>query len=115
MAKAVAFLGDACVDVQVAGVQALPGWGEDAEAQGVSLLPGGSCANAARHLASELERAAGELHRDPLDRVPAPRCRHPSVIMGQRNRVNHTARHALSRRGKVKSTSFVNAREVTSG
>lgn len=52
MAKAVAFLGDAFVDVQVAGVQALPGWGEDAEAQGVSLLPGGSCANAARHLAS---------------------------------------------------------------
>ena len=50
--KAVAFLGDAFVDVQVAGVQTLPGWGEDAECQGVSLLPGGSCANAARHLAS---------------------------------------------------------------
>lgn len=47
----VACLGDAFVDVQVAGVQALPGWGEDAECKGVSLLPGGSCANAARHLA----------------------------------------------------------------
>ena len=44
--------GDAFVDVQVAGVAALPSWGEDAECQGVSLLPGGSCANAARHLAS---------------------------------------------------------------
>ena len=50
--RLVACLGDAFVDVQVAGVQALPGWGEDAECQGVSLLPGGSCANAARHLAS---------------------------------------------------------------
>ena len=48
----VACLGDAFVDVQVAGVAALPSWGEDAECQGVSLLPGGSCANAARHLAS---------------------------------------------------------------
>lgn len=50
--RLVACLGDAFVDVQVAGVRALPSWGEDAECQGVSLLPGGSCANAARHLAS---------------------------------------------------------------
>ena len=50
--RLVACLGDAFVDVQVAGVQALPGWGEDAECQGVSLLPGGSSANTARHLAS---------------------------------------------------------------
>ena len=50
--RLVACLGDAFVDVQVAGVRALPSWGGDAECQGVSLLPGGSCANAARHLAS---------------------------------------------------------------
>ena len=45
-------LGDAFVDVQVTGLRTLPSWGQDTECQGVVLLPGGSCANAARHLAS---------------------------------------------------------------
>ena len=45
-------LGDTFVDVQVSGLRSLPSWGQDAECQGVVLLPGGSCANAARHLAS---------------------------------------------------------------
>ena len=48
----VAMLGDAFVDVQVSGMYSLPSWGQDAECQGVQLLAGGSCANAARHLAS---------------------------------------------------------------
>lgn len=46
----VAFIGDAFVDVQVSGVATLPSWGADASCDAVRLLPGGSCANAARHL-----------------------------------------------------------------
>ena len=46
----VAFMGDAFVDVQVAGLSKLPAWGTDVSCEKVRLLPGGSCANAARHL-----------------------------------------------------------------
>ena len=49
---AVAMLGDAFVDVQVSGLRSLPSWGQDVTCKGIQLLAGGSCANAARHLAS---------------------------------------------------------------
>jgi sugar/nucleoside kinase (ribokinase family) len=48
----VALLGDIFVDLQAHGVSGLPAWGEDRMASAVHLLPGGSCANTARHLAS---------------------------------------------------------------
>ena len=48
----IALVGDAFVDVQVGGVQGLPVWGADRACSSVRLLPGGSCANTARHLAS---------------------------------------------------------------
>ena len=50
--RRVALLGDAFVDVQVAGLQERPAWGRDVTCDAVALLPGGSCANTARHLAS---------------------------------------------------------------
>lgn len=46
----VACLGDSFVDVQVSGISKLPTWGTDTSCEMVRLLPGGSCANAARHL-----------------------------------------------------------------
>lgn len=51
-AKRVALLGDAFVDVQVAGVTALPVYGTDVSCSSVRLLPGGSCGNTARQLGS---------------------------------------------------------------
>ena len=50
-------IGDAIVDVSVAGLTALPAWGRDRSCESVSLLPGGSAANVARQLGSI---AAGE-------------------------------------------------------
>jgi len=48
----VACLGDVFVDLQADGVSGLPEWGTDHSASAVRLLPGGSCANTARNLAS---------------------------------------------------------------
>lgn len=48
----IALLGDIFVDLHAHGVSGLPEWGEDRTASAVHLLPGGSCANTARHLAS---------------------------------------------------------------
>ena len=48
----VALIGDAFVDIQVSGLQRLPAWSEDRDCTGVQMLPGGSCANVARQLAS---------------------------------------------------------------
>ena len=45
-----ALIGDAFVDVQVAGVGVLPSWGADVACSSVRLLPGGSCGNTARQL-----------------------------------------------------------------
>lgn len=47
-----ALLGDIFVDLHADGVSGLPEWGEDRSASAVHLLPGGSCANTARQLAS---------------------------------------------------------------
>ena len=46
----VAILGDAFVDVQVGGVDALPRWGADVSCSSVKLMPGGSAGNTARQL-----------------------------------------------------------------
>ena len=56
--RRVALLGDAFVDVSVAGLTQLPAWGVDRDCSSVRMLVGGSCANTARHLGS---LCAGEL------------------------------------------------------
>lgn len=48
----VAIIGDTMVDIQVAGLQALPAWGADRDCRSVTMLPGGSAANVARQLGS---------------------------------------------------------------
>ncbi len=48
----VAFIGDAFVDVQISGVATLPSWGTDTACSSCEMLPGGSCASAARQLGS---------------------------------------------------------------
>lgn len=50
--RRVALIGDAFVDVQVSGVTDIPAWGTDVACSSVRLLPGGSCGNTARQLAS---------------------------------------------------------------
>lgn len=48
----VALIGDAFVDFNLSGLSRLPSWGTDVACAGVSMLPGGSCANTARQLGS---------------------------------------------------------------
>jgi len=48
----VALIGDAFVDVQINGVSSIPAWGGCSECSGVQILPGGSCCNVGRQLAS---------------------------------------------------------------
>lgn len=48
----VALIGDAFMDINLAGLVRLPQWGIDVPCAGVQLTVGGSCANTARQLAS---------------------------------------------------------------
>ena len=48
----VAFLGDAFVDVQTSPMTSLPEWDEDRVVSSVSVFPGGSVVNSARHFGS---------------------------------------------------------------
>ena len=50
--KRVAFFGDAFVDVQTGPMTSLPAFGEDRVVDSVSILPGGSVVNTARHFGS---------------------------------------------------------------
>ena len=58
----VAFLGDAFVDVQTSPMTSLPAWDEDRVVSSVSVFPGGSVVNSARHFGS-LGREEGSLAR----------------------------------------------------
>mmetsp|Transcript_19975 Transcript_19975/g.39855 ORF Transcript_19975/g.39855 Transcript_19975/m.39855 type:complete len:351 (-) Transcript_19975:83-1135(-) len=49
--RAVVFIGDSFVDVQTSQIASLPAWDEDRTAE-ISIFPGGSCANTARHFGS---------------------------------------------------------------
>jgi len=49
---AVAFIGDAYVDLQTSTLQSLPLWGQDRTVDSIQVLPGGAACNSARHFAS---------------------------------------------------------------